>query len=134
VVPARTLTDLAANQEEQKRLGYDGFSTGWAIGGVDWKRTLAAEHKSMALTPGLAAQEARALREEQWREVLDKQLRENGRTRAEALAAPKTASWKLLLAKAVRTESGASVAWLTRELSLGAEGTARSMMSRLGNQ
>ena len=125
------LIAMAANHEEQKRLGYEGFSTGWAIGGTDWQRTLAAEHKNMALTPGLAAKEARALREAQWRELLDKQLRETGRTQTEALAAPKTASWKLELAKSVRTESGASVAWLTRELGLGAEGTARSMMSRL---
>lgn len=127
------LIALAANQEEQKRLGYEGFSTGWAIGGTDWQRTLAAEHKGMVLTPGLAAQEARALREAQWRELLDKKLRETGRTQAEALAAPKTAPWKLQLAQSVRTESGASVAWLTRELALGAEGTARSMMSRFRN-
>ena len=128
------LIALAANQEEQKRLGYEGFSTGWAIGGKDWQRTLAAEHKNMALTPGLAAQEARALREAQWRELLDKKLRQTGRTQAEALAAPKTAPWKLQIAQSVRTESGASVAWLTRELALGAEGTARSMMSRLRKQ
>lgn len=127
------LIALAANQEEQKRLGYEGFSTGWAIGGTDWQRTLAAEHKSMALTPGLAAQEARALREAQWRELLDTKLRATGRAQAEALAAPKTALWKLQLAQSVRTESGASVAWLTRELGLGSEGTARSMMSRLRN-
>ncbi|CAM2802700.1 transposase [Rariglobus hedericola] len=127
------LIALAANQEEQKRLGYEAFSTGWAIGGTDWQRTLAAEHKSMALTPGLASQEARALREAQWRELLDKKLRETGRNQTEALAAPKTAPWKLKLAQSVRTESGASVSWLTRELALGAEGTARSMMSRSRN-
>ena len=127
------LIAVAANQEDQKRLGYEGFSAGWAIGGTDWQRTLAAEHKNMALTPGLAAQESRALREAQWRELLDKKLRETARTQAEALAAPKTAPWKVQLAQSVRTESGASVAWLTRELDLGAEGTARSMMSRLRN-
>jgi REP element-mobilizing transposase RayT len=127
------LIALAANHEEQKRLGYERFSTGWAIGGTDWQRTLAAEHKNKALTPGLAAQEARALREAQWREVFDKKLQETGRTKAEALTAPKTARWKLQLAQSVRAESGASVAWLTRELALGAEGTARSMMSRFRN-
>ena len=125
------LIALAANLEEQKRLGYEGFSSGWAIGGNDWQRALATEHNSMALTPGLAAQEARSLREARWRQLLDLKLRQARRTQAEALAAPKTAMWKLQLAQAVRTESGASIAWLTNELALGAEGTARSMMSRL---
>ncbi len=127
------LIALAANQEEQQRLGYEGFTTGWAIGGTEWQRTLAAEYKSMTLTPGLPAQEARALREAQWREVLDENLRRSGRTYAEAVNAKKTALWKLQVAQSVRTECGASIAWLTRELMLGTEGTARSLLSRLKN-
>lgn len=125
------LATLAANQGEQKRLGYDGFSRGWAIGGDDWRRALAAEHKGMALTPGLASREARALREARWGQLLNQKLTQAGRTQAEALMAPKTAGWKLLLAQAVRAQSGAAVAWLCHELALGTEGTARSMMSRL---
>ena len=125
------LVALAANQAEQKRLGYDGFSTGWAIGGADWQRALVAEHKGMTLMPGLAAREARALREARWSQLLNQKLSQTGRTQAEALAAPKTELWKLRLAQAVRTESGAAIVWLARELGLGTEGTARSMMSRL---
>lgn len=125
------LTGLAADQEEQKKLGHEGFSSGWAIGSEAWRRTLAKQHAQLALTPGLGAAEAGALREERWRQVLDQKLKESGHTQAEALAAPKTKSWKLELARAVRAESGASITWLVRELGLGTEGTARSLMSKL---
>jgi len=125
------LTGLAADQEEQKKLGHEGFSSGWAIGTDAWRRTLAKEHAQRVLTPGLAAAEAGALREERWREVLERQLKAAGRTQAEAWADPKTKPWKLELARAVRAESGASITWLVRELGLGTEGTARSLMSKL---
>ena len=127
----RHLVELAANLEEQKRLGFDGFSSGWSIGTEAWRRALAKQHASLVLIPGLGAAEARALREEHWRSALDRKLEEFGHTRAEALAAPKTKEWKLHTAQAVRSESGAPVAWLTRELAMGAEGTARSLLSKL---
>jgi len=125
------LAGIASNLEEQKRLGYDRFSTGWAIGTQGWRRALAREHASVALTPGLGAAEARALREERWRTVLEQKLQAAGRTQAEALASPKTQAWKLSLAQSLRDEIGASMTWLVRELSLGAEGTARSLLCKL---
>jgi putative transposase len=125
------LVALADRHEEQKRLGYHGFCTGWAIGTHGWRRELAREHAQMALSPGLAADQLRALREARWRDTLERQLHLAGRTRVEALASPKTMPWKLHLAESVRRESGAAISWLTRELGLGAEATLRSLLSKL---
>lgn len=125
------LSELVADQEELKRLGHEGFSSGWAIGTQAWRRELAKQHAHLGLAPGLGSSEAVALREERWRQVLEQRLKDAGRTQAEALAAPKTKEWKLQLALSVRAESGASVVWLVRELGLGAEGTARSLLSKL---
>ncbi|MGH8019794.1 MAG: hypothetical protein ACREIA_16245, partial [Opitutaceae bacterium] len=72
----------------------------------------------LSLSPGLAADQLRAPRETRWREVLERQLHFAGRTREEALAAPKTRHWKLEVAKTVRETSGASIGWLTHELGL----------------
>lgn len=125
------LIELAASHEEQKRLGHDGFSSGWAIGTEAWRRALAQEHAHLSVTPGLGAAEARALREVRWQQVLNRKLALAGRTQPEALAARKTEAWKLQLAREVRAECGAAVGWLVRELGLGAEGTARSLLSKL---
>jgi REP element-mobilizing transposase RayT len=125
------LIAIAGNVEEQRRLGYDKFSSGWAIGTQAWRRELAREHAHLALAPGLGAAEARELREGRWREALDQHLQRAGRSRDEALGAPKTAPWKLELAQGLRDQTGATMAWLARELGLGAEGTARSLMSKL---
>ena len=125
------LAELAGNLEEQKRLGFDGFSSGWAIGSNDWRRALAKEQAGAVSLSGLAAKEAAALREARWRSALDHALSERGRTQAEALAARKSEGWKLRLALEVRAGCGAPVSWLSRELNLGSTGSARSRLSEL---
>ena len=127
------LTEMAANHQEQKRLGYDQFSSGWAIGSLGWRKTLARDYANPTLTLGLASDEARILREERWRKTLDLKLAAAGKSRHDALASAKTAAWKLRLANEVRSECGAGLRWLTAELALGTEGTARSQLSKLRN-
>jgi len=114
------LVTIAGNHEKQKRLGYDGSSCGWAIGTQWWRRELVREHAHLARTPGLAADEARVLRDARWRELPGQQLQSAGRIREKALAPAKTAPWKLHLAQRVRDECGAAITWLARELDLGA--------------
>ena len=112
-------------------MGYDGFSCGWAIGTQGWRRELAREHAHLALRPGSAADEARELRKARWREVLGQQLRSAGRTQEHAQASAKTAAWKLHVTRRVRDECGAAITRLARELELGIEGTARSLLGKL---
>ncbi len=128
------LVELAGNLEEQARLGYDGFSSGWAIGSNDWRRALAKEWASTEIVSGLAASEAAALREVRWRTSLDDVLRRYGRTQEEAKASRKTLEWKLRVALAVREESGAAVSWLARELNLGTDASVRSLLSKLRHE
>ena len=125
------LIEVATDQQEQKRLGYDGFATGWAIGTSGWKRALARQYADTTLTAGLAAEEARLLREQRWRKCLERRLAVAGKSLDEAAASAKTALWKIRLAYDVRSECGAAVSWLTKKLALGTEGTARCQMSKL---
>ncbi len=113
----KELERLALDEAEQKRLGFDTFGQGWAIGTEGWKRSLA---KQLGQTPliGLAQVEAKFLREERWQAVLDAAL----------IAARKTAldltplsprekgqDWRLALAAQLRSQ-GAPCAWIAPKL------------------
>jgi putative transposase len=124
------LTRMAADHDEQKRLGYDEFSSGWVIGTLSWRRALARDYANTALIAGLAADEARTLREQRWRKTLDQKLAAAGKSRTDAQTSAETATWKIRLASEVRSECGAGLRWLSTELALGTEGTARSQLSK----
>jgi len=126
---AAHLAGLAEDQAEQKRLGFESLSHGWAIGTAGWRRALAKEFSHQALSPGLAAAEIKSLREAAWAETLQDILRQAGRTPEELQAASKTAAWKIELALQVRQCCGASVVWLAQNMNLGRPETARCQLS-----
>lgn len=126
----KRLHELAQRPEEQERLGFGAMSRGWAIGSDSWRNAVAKDHAHLAINPGLAATEARALREARWKEGLLRLLGEAGCTLETVCGDAKSAPWKLELARRVRKETGASWVWLSENLSLGKPSTARSYCSR----
>ncbi len=128
------LRELAGRPEEQERLGFGAMSRGWAIGTEAWRRAVAKDHSSLALTPGLSANEARALREARWQTTLADALVTAGRSPDDLRTSNRSAPWKLELALAVRETCGASLAWLGVNMNLGSADAARSLLSRQRNQ
>lgn len=128
---AAYLREVAIDTAEQEKQGFTGMSRGWCIGTHAWRRALAREHSHLALSPGLAADEARSLRTAVWEAKLDELLREVGRTLAEVREARGSVPWKIQLAERLRRETGASVAWLAHTLGLGAASSARVYLSQL---
>lgn len=124
------LRELALRPDEQERLGFATMSRGWAIGTDSWRKAVAKDHAHLAISPGLAATEARALREARWQECLSRLLSEAGRSLEAAHIEAKSAPWKRELAGRVRQEAGASWVWLAENLRLGKPSTARSYCSR----
>lgn len=124
------LHQLALDPAEQERLGFGAMSRGWAIGTQGWKKTVAKDHATLALTPGLAAAEARTLREASWQARLNAVLAKEGRTSEELREARRSAPWKLELAVSVRDSCGASAAWLGEAMHLGKSDSVRSLLSR----
>ena len=111
------LSTLALDETEQKRLGFDGFGCGWAIGSAGWKRSLAKELKNMPLV-GLAQMEAKALREARWLAELDDALATEGKTLADLtplLPRSHDQAWRLHIAAKLHA-SGAPYAWLAGTL------------------
>jgi REP element-mobilizing transposase RayT len=123
------LVELATDVSRQKELGFEALSKGWAIGTRGWAEAVAKDHAQHALSPGLAAEESRALRIASWESALSKALARANRQEIELSTSGKTAQWKVDLALEVRRHSGASVVWLAERMHLGTPATARSQLS-----
>jgi REP element-mobilizing transposase RayT len=122
------LVELAGNLAEQKRLGWKGFSFGWALGGESWRRGLAKDHARLILNPGIEAAAIRDLREARWTDQLQRALVAEGRKEDDLANCRKGEPWKVALALNLRTQSGVSCKWLSEKLKLGTADSARSLL------
>jgi REP element-mobilizing transposase RayT len=127
---ADRLSALAGDEAEQKRLGLEQLSKGWAIGTAGWCRTIAKEHADRALAPGMESTELRSLKEARWTQVLEEELDRHKQTHETAAASRANASWKLGIAQQLRN-AGAPYAWITRQLHMGSVSTVRVYLNRL---
>jgi len=123
------LRDLAEDEVEQKRLGFQSMSKGWLLGTNGWKKTMAKERASLKLTVGIDRMQARALKEARWEQRLAELLQQHGSRPLDE--GPKNQKWKLEIALQLRDQDGASASWLSQALYLGTPATARSYLSRL---
>lgn len=122
------LVELAGNLEEQERLGWKGFSYGWAIGSEGWKKRMAAEHAEHALNPGLERSVVRELQEARWQDALTDGLRKLGRGEEDLKTSRKGADWKVRLALTLRQDYATSYAWLAKALAMGSAGGLRNRL------
>ena len=76
----------------------------------------------------------REVRELQWQAALAKALAAAGKTREEALCAPKSAVWKLALATWMKVHTQAPNGWLGRQLNLGEATSLSSNLTRYRRQ
>lgn len=124
------LCQLAGDAAEQDRLGFGKMSRGWAIGTDGWRRAVATEQAHMAIDPGLAAADARELREARCADALKRLVREIGHTEEHLHREAKSAPWKIALAARLREETGAPIAWIASALHMGSPNSVRVYLSR----
>jgi REP element-mobilizing transposase RayT len=127
------LCELAGNLEEQKRLGWDGFSYGWAHGSESWRKEMANEHKQHALDPGIEAGQLKELKDLQWQDHLNEALARAGRKVEDLQTGLRSAEWKLRIALQLRKDHGIAIWWLAERLCLGKPNSARSLLWRTRN-
>jgi len=125
----RYLANLATDATEQANLKFDRLSRGWAIGTLEWKRTMAREYREVALSPGLETVELRELREERWRKTLEVLLFNAGESSASAANASTDAPWKVEIAARLR-DSGVPYHWINDALRMGAPHLIRGHVFR----
>jgi hypothetical protein len=119
------LRETALTEAAWESQGLVGLGRGWAIGTTGWRLALAKEYSQKVLTTGLPRDEIRDLRQANWAANLDVQLARAGKTLADLAQRPRRQPWKIELARQVRSETGASIAWLASQLGLGNAGTLR---------
>ncbi len=124
------LKELAENLEEQKRLGWSGFSRAWALGSESWRKALAEDHAQHALNPGIEAQAVREMKHCLWEKALGEELKKAGRKKEELQQARKGEAWKVNIAMGMRRKLGVSCVWLANTLNLGTPSSARSLICR----
>lgn len=124
------LVALGADEQEQKRQGLQGMSNGWALGTMGWRRAIAQEHAHLALTPGLAQEQSRDLKQAEWSRRLDRALARRRKGHDALQTRPRKVAWKLTIARELR-ECGASVVWIAEHLCLGSPVSVRSYLCRL---
>lgn len=125
------LGQLALDEAEQKRLGFDTFGKGWAIGTEGWKRALAKELRQTPLV-GLAQMEAKFLREERWQAALDKALIKALKTATDLTPLSpreKGQDWRLSIAAQLRSH-GAPYAWIASMLGFSQPNTLKIKLFR----
>lgn len=125
------LKELAIDEEEQKRLGFESFGKGWAIGSSAWKATVAKTFAQPSLV-GLARDEARDIRCARWMALLDEALASQGKTIADLMPLKprgQDESWRWELAKMLRV-NGVSYAWIAENLGYPSQASLRVRMHR----
>lgn len=124
---AAYLAELATDEAEQKRLGLEQLSAGWAIGTLAWRKKVARDHAHRALRPGLEAGELKDLKEAHWGQVLESELKRAGKTAKAVADAVGSAPWKITAALKLR-QAGAGYAWITAALRMGKASSVRAYL------
>jgi putative transposase len=111
------LKQLASDEAEQKRLGFESFGKGSAIGTSAWKAAVAKTFAQPNLV-GVARTEVKEIQQARWRALLEEELVKTGKTDAD-LSPRKLRSqdepWRWELAKRLRA-AGANYIWIARNL------------------
>lgn len=120
----RSYADYLAWQAEEGPVGkskaYVNLSKGWALGTVDFKETLRADHALAENTRAWTREGAAELRQARWAKLLDQGMAAIGRTPEMARQAPKSAAWKLAVAAWMKSRTQVNNGWLSERLHLGA--------------
>lgn len=120
------LGSLASGSNDDERMMRGALSRGWAIGTNGWRRALAREREHLALAPDLPRAEQQELRTARWQHALELALRTQGRSLAEAALSPKSATWKVTVARQLRATVAPPYRWLAETLCMGAPASVRA--------
>lgn len=124
------LKELAGDQAEQQRLGFETLSSGWAIGSEAWRKAVAKDHQLLALDPGLDGMELRELRLTGWQHTLAESLRETDKNMDNLAKDVGSSSWKIQIAIKLR-KVGAPYAWIAERLHMGKPSSVRAYVSEI---
>ena len=122
------LKRLSGDLSEQREMGFDSMSRGWAKGGEQFRQEILSNCSDQQLRRVVEA-EASEMREPLWEHELVVALGLLGRTELDLSRARKGAPWKVALARHFRDRFLAPYRWLSARLSMGAVSSIQSLVS-----
>jgi len=106
--------DPAARDEISRR-----YCQGWAVASREYRQELKKAYSEKDEPAGWGGPEVAELREGKWEKLLSQLMLSAGKTRQDAKKDPKSAAWKVRIARELRTGSMATNAWIAERLVMG---------------
>ena len=95
------------------------YCRGWSVASEEYRRDLKKIYAQLKEPGEWGGPEVAELREEKWERALAALLRKARKTDEDALDAPKSAKWKIRIARELRSASTATNAWIAERLAMG---------------
>lgn len=127
----RYLAQIGNNETEQKKMGLERLSRGWALGTHGWKQALARDYAQRRIMggEGMGKDELEEIRQARNENELERALKQAGKNKEQLHTKPRNQSWKIEIAQSLRS-AGVSVTWIAAALDLGKTSSLRSILSR----
>jgi putative transposase len=110
---------LSEDEPAQKALNFASMSKGWAIGSLEFKKSLVAEHKEVAACIMQNQSEWQELKDAMLEDVLTRLLAKLKKQHGDLKREGKSVPWKLALAAAMKTQTVVTNRWLSEHLHMG---------------
>ena len=95
------------------------FCRGWAVASEEYRRELKRAYAEMDEPTGWGGPEVAELREAKWEKLLSHAMISAGKSQKDALQDPKSAKWKIQIARQLRGSSTATNGWIAERLHMG---------------
>lgn len=95
------------------------YCRGWAVASEEYRAALKAAFAESAVVEGPGGAEWADLRAAKWEKLLRSLMKTGGKTMADAIREPKSAAWKVKIARELRARSTATNAWIAEHLAMG---------------
>ena len=117
-----------------KSKAYVSMSKGWALGSAGFKASLLKDHALAAETRVWESQGVREIREEQWRQELERCLKVLGKAVQDTRSERKSAPWKVAAAAYLKLRTQASNRWICEQLHMGTPVGVSQMVGQLNRE
>ena len=95
------------------------YCRGWMVGSKEYQKELKRMYAGLEEAAGWGGPEVTEMREEKWERALAALMRKAGKSRRDILGEPKSAKWKVRIARELRLHSTATNAWISQQLGMG---------------
>ncbi len=123
------------NNDDQAResAAFDRMSKGWALGSKEFKKAIVKDEESRIANLELGSKDYAELREDRWKDELDRCLELLCKEKSDIGPDPKSADWKVAIATRLKRKLLCRNSWTGRALNMGAGASISRYCSELAS-